>query len=404
MKLLKPVSGFLFITLIFSCIDPFNPEVGGFHSLLVIDALVTDENASYYCLLTRTFENLSDRPEKVTGAIVTVKDDLGDTYVFNEVTPGSYRSDSLSFRASPGRSYVLSVTTKEGEEYESDPAKMLNVPEIDSLYYGVDAVADNEGNPWKGVMIYLDTRKTSEGKYLRWTFKETWKFRIPAAVTYEFIDQDNIYSIPLQNHICWKQHKSDTIIVESAESDISAEFRKKPLLFIPSQKSDRLTIRYYINVKQYSLSEKEYTFWNKMKQIGEAGGDIFDRQAFQLLSNIHNLNKPYDQVLGYFQVSSVSNAGLYIDYRELYPLDLPRYQYKCIRFEVGPRDPLPFPGPPMILTLNTIYDIFTQNGYVFLEPVFPEGGGPVSKLIFTEPACADCTKTGNPDKPDFWVE
>lgn len=403
-KLLKPVSVFLLFALISSCIDPFNPELGKFHSLLVIDALVTDENASYYCILTRTFEKLSDRPGKVTGATVSVRDDLGDSYAFTEVAPGKYKSDSLSFRASPGRSYILKVATRDGEVYESDPAAMLQVPDIDSLYYGVEAETDDKGNVWNGVMIYLDTKKTSDGKYLRWTYDETWKFNIPSAVTYEFIDHSNIRRIPMQNVTCWKHHKSDTIIVETSESDVNTEFRKKPLLFIASRKSDRLTVRYYINVKQYSMSKDEYMFWNQMKQIGEAGGDIFDRQAFQLVSNIHNVNKPGDQVLGYFQVSAVSDASLYIDYRELYPLNLPGYQYICARFEAGPGDPLPFPGPPLILTFETIYDIFTQNGYVFIGPVLSESGETLYKLVFTEPACADCTKTGNPEKPDFWVD
>jgi hypothetical protein len=403
-KLLKPVSGFLLFTFFATCIDPFNPEVGGFKSLLVVDALVTDENASYYCFLTRTFEKLSDRPEEVTGASVYVKDDLGEIFVFNEVAPGKYRSDSLSFRGSPGRSYVLTVTTKEGEEYESEPATMLKVPQIDSLYFGPETMTDDKGKTWNGIMIYLDAEKDPDVKYLRWTYEETWKFRVPLAVAYEFIDQNHIPRIPLKNYICWKHHLSDTVIIASAESDTSAEFRKKAFLFIAPEKSDRLNVRYYINVRQYSVSKDEYVFWKNIKEIREAGGDIFDRQPFQLMSNIHNLNKPQDQVLGYFQVSAAKNASLFIDFDDIYSLNLLRYQYKCEWFEIGVNDDLPFPGPPLIMTFQAIYDLFIQHGYVFLAPVYPEDGNTLLKLTFTNAECSDCTRTGNPVRPDFWTD
>ncbi len=116
-KWLRLIVVILILAATFSCIDPFNPQVQGFESLLVVDALVTDADESYYCRLSRTIEKDRDTPEKVTGATVLIEDDLGNMHDFNEISSGVYRSDSLSFRGEAGRSYILHITTRDGKEY-----------------------------------------------------------------------------------------------------------------------------------------------------------------------------------------------------------------------------------------------------------------------------------------------
>ena len=78
------------------------------------------------------------------------------------------------------------------------------------------------------------------------------------------------------------------------------QIKNEPILFIDSGKSDRLMLQYSILVKQYSISSREYDFWNNMKQVNESGGDIFAKQPFSVTSNIHNINNPKERVLGLF--------------------------------------------------------------------------------------------------------
>jgi len=137
-KWLKLKFLFFILAVTGSCIDPFNPGTDRFQSLLVVDALVTDEDASYYCYLTRTFKDNQGIPESVKGATVSVSDDTGANFPFSEIAPGVYRSDSVTFRGIVGRSYTLHITSAEGEHYVSYPVTMLDVPEIDSLYFGKD--------------------------------------------------------------------------------------------------------------------------------------------------------------------------------------------------------------------------------------------------------------------------
>ena len=73
----------------FTCIDPYSPRLDKFESLLVVDGLLTDENKSNYVRLSRTFDTLGKEPEWISGALVTINDDLGNSAVLNRESQGS---------------------------------------------------------------------------------------------------------------------------------------------------------------------------------------------------------------------------------------------------------------------------------------------------------------------------
>jgi hypothetical protein len=388
-----------------SCIDPFYPRTEDFQSLMVVDALVTDKNESYYCRLSRSIEKVRDTPEMIAGAAVTVTDDLGNSYIFKETSSGIYKSDSLSFRCVPGGTYTLHIVTKEGDIYESDPVTMPDVPAIDSLYYGKDKETDDDGLLHEGVRIYIDSKKPSEGNYLRWTYEEWWKTRIPFPPLFTFIDEFNIVPVLEPGKvICWRNDNSFEIITGVPDADPGTEFNKKPLTFIASDLAERLMVQYYIKIRQYAISKKEYQFWGQLEQIRKVGGDIFDRQPFQIISNIHNEARPGEEVLGYFQVSAVSEAAIYITRHEVDSLNLRQFDYGCERLYANPN--YDFPGKPeKPVSVTQMYHILVDQGYVFVDYYsFEEPGMSYLIFVFVRDYCSDCTVTGNPNKPDFWVD
>lgn len=396
----------LFSMLLPACIDQFYPQIEGFHPVLVVDALITDKNEAYYCRLFNSVADTRKTPVKVSGATVEVRDDLGNNYLFKEKTPGVYRSDSLSFRGEAGRTYTLSIRTKNGDEYESEPSKMFAIPEIDSLYFGKDSETDDFGVLHEGIRIYFDSDKPSDGKYLRWTYEEWWKTHVPLPPLFRYVDENNIVPVlEPDNVICWRNYKSREIFTVSPDADITNRFIKKPLLFIASDKADRLMVQYYIKVRQYTISKNEYEFWEQMKQVNTAGGDIFDRQPFQIISNVHNVSNPSEPVLGYFQVSAVSESSMYITRREIDALDLRQFDYGCDVLFVNPRDQ--FPGKPeKPVTWTQMYYILLDEGYIFTDYLadYSYGGPGLIFLVFAKDYCSDCTVTANPNKPDFWVD
>lgn len=386
-----------------TCIDPYTPKLRSFESRLVVDALVTDENTSNYVRLTRTTLLPDDKPVKVTGAHVTITDDLGGSFVLEERYPGDYRTDSLLFRGEVGRTYTLTVETSDGDRYESVPCLMYPVPGIDSLYYGRDQVFSEEtGRFREGITFYIDTRDETPGSYYRWSYEEWWKFSVPDPAIFRYLNDSTILPLVTINRTCYAHTTSDVIDIENTVSGHNGDFIMKPVLFIASDESDRLLIQYCVAVKQMSLSPAEYEFWNLMTEINEAGGDIFDKQPFQVFSNIRNTADADDQVIGYFQVSSVRQKRIYVTFRDAEALDLPLYFYECDRQEKGEID-YPSSGLGDGFTFDEIHAAFLHSGYAFVGPIYDKDNL-LFRLIFVRPFCADCTLRGSLNKPWFWVD
>ncbi len=98
---------------LFGCIDPFEPETITFESALVVEATITDEVKTQEIFLSRTFEFEADGPERERNASVRITDDAGNSFDFNEVTDGTYKS-VVPFGAEAGRSYSLQIQTSDG--------------------------------------------------------------------------------------------------------------------------------------------------------------------------------------------------------------------------------------------------------------------------------------------------
>jgi hypothetical protein len=151
-----------------------------------------------------------------------------------------------------------------------------------------------------------------------------------------------------------------------------------------------------------SISKDEYRFWDLMLKLNESGGDIFDKQPFQIFSNIHNVTNPDEQIIGYFQVSAAKLIHKYITFNEIASLDLPFYMYDCERIEKGEVD-YPPPGMGKGYTFNDINANFLNSGYTFIGPIYNQDGE-LFRLIFVRPFCAECTVNGSMTKPSFWVD
>jgi hypothetical protein len=395
----KPLILLFFVCFLITCIDPFSPKLKGTQSLLVVDALLTNENRTCAVKLSRPRQLQNSERPMVSGALVTIRDNDGISTTLNEATNGVYKTDSLIFQGKTGNTYILHIKTPDGTEYESDPCTMSPVQQIDSIYFDKDQEILNNGREIQtGIKIFLDTENSSDSKYLRWIYDEYWIFRVPDPKTYDYISDSIINQVKQIKQVCWAYNKSDEILIQSTESAQGNKIQKEPILFIASNKSDRLLIQYCIEVKQLSLSKPEFEFWDHMKQINETGSDIFEKQPFSVTSNIHNINNPDETVLGYFQVSSVEQKRLYITANDLSDLNLPRYNYVCLDTTVSPWNYY-----PIKVSFDQVYTDFIDDGFAFVRPIYDMRGN-LQYIILALPDCTDCTLRGDLKKPDFWID
>lgn len=377
-----------------TCIDPFYLELDDYESILVVEGMVTNELAPNTIQLSRTFQNDTTAPVLLSHAEVSVSDALGVITVFNEHEPGIYKSDPSQFTGRVGGTYTLHIKTEEGLEYASDPCTMTEVPDIDNIYYEPDSeFYDNGTVEEPGLRIYLDAENNVEtSQFLRWEFEEVWKFRVPYPIFHEDLGYREYKTQHVENNICWRYERSKQILIHSAEEQSSGLIRRKPIHFVAPGRSDRLLKQYSIRVNQYSLSQEEFSYWEQLKELTESEGDVFEKQPFPILGNISCINREHEKVLGYFQVSAVNYQRMYITQSQLSELDFPVYEYPCERIiKYSWR-----------FTERT-YQELLYDGYVLFWVQEDDFGYPIS-FQFTSPECADCSLTGKPEQPDFWVD
>jgi hypothetical protein len=398
-----------------SCIDPYIPSLKNYKSLLVVEGLITNENRAYNIKLSRTFTQADSLPEKVTDADVYITDGEGIKTTLQNCGSGIYKTDSTQFIGKVGQKYVLHILTGDSKEYISDECPMFPVADIDSIYYEKnEEVLGDPSKSYIGLEILLNTEDiTGSDQYLRWAFEEVWKTVIPYPPEFTFTPvNDTTYyfqSVPVQNHNCWKRSLSSDIIINSISSGGHNHINGQKIQFIPPQISDRLSLEYSILVKQYSISEKEYSFWRMLKQVGEPKIDIFGTQPYPTASNIHNLNNSNEMVLGYFEVSAVMEKRMFLKSDELKPLNLPANQSKCEYISLSPDDWHIPPKPSWVDIYHSWVDI---QHYRFVRPLVSGNAilpGAVTnmnliKFVFTSDGCAFCEKPGTSVKPDFWID
>lgn len=155
-----------------------------------------------------------------------------------------------------------------------------------------------------------------------------------------------------------------------------------PLKFI-SNETDRLAVRYTILVNQYSLSESEYTYWEKLQSISEEVGSLYDITPSSIPGNIFCIEDPAEQVLGFFSVSGKTSKRIYIDDNFL---GLVNYYKEC------PADTIY--GTGNIPGLNSYVWVIEDQSYAM----------PPYRVITEMKFCADCTVKGTTTRPAFWEE
>jgi hypothetical protein len=377
MKIISKILLALSILLCGSCVTEFVPKTTEDQELLVVEGLITNRPEAYTIKLSRPFHlGLNNVSHPLSGCIISVSDDLDNSFIFSETAPGTYTSDTTKFQGIIGRIYTLHISTNFTSNvlnYQSVPMELKTVPPIDSLYYEKVTFANgSDGSPTQqGARIYLDTHDPSnQCKFYRWEYSETWEFRLP-------------YSVP--NSLCWLSNNSDVINIKNTSVIAESKVDKYPMTLI-SNSTDRLREKYSIMVNQYSLNQDEYLYWEKLQNISEQVGGLYDIIPSAIPSNIYCLDDPNQKVLGYFSVSASSSKRIFI--KDNFAGVLSQYNDRtCIADTVfgSPNEPIAWLG---------------VNVWVIISHPIPP---PSYRVLTRTKSCYDCTVMGTNIRPDFWV-
>lgn len=375
---MKPKNYLVLLTgllIISSCITQFVPETEEEDTMLVVEGMLTDQPGGCIVRLSKSLPLSSvSSTEVLSGCTVVISDDNGNWVNLYETRPGIY-VNSL-YRGYMGRKYKLHVNTNNPDmaykSYESLSMEMKPVPGIDSLYYEkLDTEVALDGRiKEQECQVYLNTSDPNGiCKHYRWDYSETWMFRLP-------------YDVP--NRECWITNNSNSIFIKNTSVLSEDVIDRFPIHYV-SARTDRLSVRYSLLVNQYSLNEDEFNYWEKLQNVTENVGSLYDITPVSIPGNIYCVEEPKEKVLGYFSVSSIVSKRIFIkdNFKGLVRL-----------YEECPTDTV-YGEQPAPEGLGISYWLIIDNSFDMDNPY----------RVYTQiKGCADCTLRGTNVEPSFWRE
>jgi len=369
------------------CIEQYFPDEEELQTgTLVFVAHLCDKPGEQSIQLSRTSTIRYPEFDPLSGCYVEIISSDQESREFQESEPGYYSCFLDEQFLETGKQFSLVVITPEGERYESEYEQLHPAVKINALYWEREQHATSElGEVLDGVQFCMDFEVKKEAcTYLKWELEETYQIHNPEYTAFVF-GKDRIFrELPDSSswRTCWITLGIPEFYTMDLEFVEGTNFRQMPLNYVSSE-TRRLHIRYSLLVRQYSLSESSFRYWDELRKNLQSTGNLFDKQPALTPSNICNVNNKEEVVLGYFSISGVSELRAFVD------------EIKEMRLREDPAYCYPGDYPP---GLPYFPDAYLP---VYLSRVFVEGAeyrGEVNDY------CVDCRayKGSTHIKPDFW--
>jgi len=371
---------FLFLIVVSSCVDEYWPEMEKYENLLVVDGMITNEPGPYTITLSRSSNVNNPDFEPITGCQIIVIDDLGNNEEFKESLdlPGSYTTDHSDFRGVIGRKYRIEIKTPDEKLYATSFEELKAPINIDSVYTQVETKPlDKLERDRVGYQFYIDTEKaTSDTNYFLWKLVETYEYWSDFTIEYTYIGRIEEFANWDTLYTCWRTQAIHTIYTASTKGLSSPVISGLPLQYVDTE-TKKLSIRYSLDIRQLTITENAYFFWDNLKDQDSESGELYTRQPFQIRSNVINMADPDEPVLGFFMVAGENRKRIFVDP----PVDEYFYYLRCTpRFnliELGFAPPSSWP--------------------IYLTSI--DG-----RIALADRICFDCTINGGvTEKPEWWT-
>jgi hypothetical protein len=372
-----------------NCKKPYNPGViNAPNSYFVVEGVINNGNDSTIVRLSKTVNISSDvKTSGVDNCAVQIEGEAGSTYQLSPQGNGYYILPQLNLDAT--KKYRLHIITGDSKEYASDYVEVKKNPPIDSIGF---LVRNNQ------LQIYANTHDgTNNSRYYRWSYDETWRFHARYQSSY-MVDQGSktvvVRTPAQQSYYCFAGDRSSTIVLGSSAKLSQDVIFQQPITTIAPE-SEKIEMRYTIQLKQYVLTKEAYQFWENLKKNTEQLGSIFDAQPSQITGNIHNLKDAAEPVIGYISITNIQTKRVFIDNADVPQEWLTAYPYDC-----GQPDSALFSNPKTMA--NDVLNIIINGGAVPVDAITVRNS--LLGYTYSTTECTDCRIRGRVATPPFWIE
>ena len=313
----------IFIGTMFACsysLGDYTPPMQ--QRFLVVDASLTDVNQEQKVVLSFSRLGLtnSNIQEPINNADVWIQEENGQKIPFQLKEKGIYLS--AKNKGVTGKSYQLNFKLKDGRLYQSSFEKMPKPVPIDSISVetSVDTRYPLENMLRGGFDISVNLKDTkNEPQYYQWEWeryrKIFWCKTCPNGRAVSS-DGDCVFANRTPSGLprryacrgdCYDKSSNNGYIILKDEL-VDGEVVKKQVLRTPYafDQEDQPFGRFFIIVKQKSVTKTTFEWLNRNKDLVEANGTLFDVPPQSNFSgNLINLSDKEEKILGIFNVYSL---------------------------------------------------------------------------------------------------
>jgi hypothetical protein len=316
MKKLFYILSFLFT--FWGCESYFEPDIDSQPSYYVFDGCITNQTGPQLVMITKSLSfNKKASFEGVIGAQVTIEEKNGRTITLNGDSLGDYRTDS-TISGIINNQYRLHAIMPDGNEFYSEYEPLLPSAPIDTIYgkyetktiKEIGLLGEYSEVTDDGIGVFNTTASFDYTPYYRYECEMIYqslqyyppKAPIPeiyvyilrprSSYSYLYLGNGNLYSgnIITSNTL----HFMRRLILEREYNDL---FNGSYVMYQQGV---------MVKVKQYSLTNKAYNYWNALLEQQKASSYIFDPIESQVEGNIYPENNSVKMAFGYFGASAVT--------------------------------------------------------------------------------------------------
>ena len=370
--------------LLLSCVEKYFPELDDkYENVLVVDGIISNNPGPYFIKLS--VASTVNTPEflPLSGYNVSIIDDEGTTEVLSETSPGIYSTSPGGIQGVAGKKYKTRIVSPDGKTYQSDFETLKNPVGIDSVYAIFEAHANPDGVfPFEGYQFYLNTKKAeSDTNFYLWRLERSYEYRSDFLISHIYEGRLRpVYDVDsLQT--CWRTDKIGQLFTFKTSGLSEPVVTKFPLNYVTTETRE-LMERYSLLVKQFTISEKAYAFWNEVREQNSTQGSLYTRQPYQIRGNVFNTETPGETVFGAFLVAGITEKRIFVNR----PATIFRYGVCTL-------------GDADYKNVGTIYMSNPSEWPLYLTTNLN------GIRAFPNQDCIDCQlRGGTIVKPDFWIE
>jgi hypothetical protein len=299
----------------FSCIRNVSVPIRTVPPILVVEGWITTDpppysiNLSYSGIFTNTFQAGVDSDQQfITDAKVTILDDVGDSTSCVRSTNGTYLSYDTNFIGTVDRSYTLRVYLSNGKTYLSKPEKIVAVPPIDSVSIVYDSNYVAGVRPTQFIVSINSHDPAGLANYYRWTASGYIPRKSVGMSCRPFGPPCTDPFMCLCYAECDQFLANNQINVLSDQYIDGREISDQPVFYSPVYWNGN----HYIEIKQYSITQEAFLFWQQYLVQTNLTGSILDPLPAPLRGNMYNQADSTDIALGLFSASAATSKKIII--------------------------------------------------------------------------------------------